>query len=339
MDLTLARSAVVGSAIIISVFVSLMALGVRVKWKSRPAVPRAGRCHTLYLLPVWGLCNRLRAIRGAYDLAQALGCRLVVLDVPGPTFKPPMLREMLSMPGVIWDDGWIPPGVPIVRSNSGTHCTVRLPLLAFRELAAQHPAIALEACGVDAYGIPENPKAAVYEGLRLLPLAATACEPVLKKLREAPGETIGVHIRHGAPIDYKLKNFFGFWPEHGDDPERTHVPKACCWSASEKSTDSCPKEFTPMEDFLKAMRDAPDDATFFVCSDRPGCLDALRDEFGDRMVTTDPKVLGRHDGSDSLGALAEWYCLSQCDRILTSLFSSFGREAAYVRGIPCVRPG
>lgn len=338
MDLARMRPAVVSSLIIMCVMMTLVALSVRVRWWSTPSSPLSGRCHTICLLPVWGLCNRLRAIRPAYDLAKALGCRLIVLDVPGPTFKPPMMRELLSMPGVIWEDGWIPPGVPVLRSNDGKHCTVRLPLLAFRELAAQHPVIAIEACGIDVYGMSESPKAAVYEGLRLQPLAATACEPVLKRLREAHGERIGVHIRQGAPLDYVMKNFFGYWPEHGADPRRKHVPKACCWSEPGKSTDACPTKFTPLEDFLQAMRDAPDDATFFVCSDRPGCLDVFRKEFGDRVVTTDPKVLGRHDGSDSLGAVAEWYCLSQCDRILTSLFSSFGREAAYVRGIPCVRP-
>lgn len=338
MDLARVRPVIAASTVLVCVMTTLLVLGIRARWRSLPSSPLSGRCHTLYLLPVWGLCNRLRAIRPAYDLARVLGCRLVVLDVPGPTFKPPMMRDLLSMPGVIWDDGWIPPGVPVLRSNSGTHCTVRLPLLAFRELAAQYPVIAIEACGIDVYGLPEEPKAAVYEGLRLRPLAAAACEPVLKRLREAPGERIGVHIRQGAPLDYVMKNFFGYWPEHGKDPGRKHVPKACCWSEATKSTDACPTKFTPLEDFLQAMREAADDATFFVCSDRPGCLDMLRAEFGKRMVTTDPNVLGRHDGSDSLGAVAEWYCLSQCDRILTSLFSSFGREAAYVRGIPCVRP-
>ncbi len=332
------RPIVVGSTILMCVVILLVALSVRSRWSSIPASPLAGRCHTIYLVPVWGLCNRLRAIRPAYDLARALGCRLVVVDVPGPTFKPPMLRDMLSMPGVMWDDGWIPPGVPILRSNSGKHCTVRLPLLAFREMAAQYPAIGIEACGIDVYGLPVPDKAPVYEGLRLKPLAARACEPVLKRLREAPGECIGVHIRQGAPVDYNLKNFFGYWPEHGTDPRREHVPTACCWAEAGKSTHACPAQFTPLEDFLAAMREAPEDATFFVCSDRPGCLDVFREEFGERMVTTDPAVLGRHDGTDSLGAVAEWYCLSQCDRILTSLFSSFGREAAYVRGIPCVRP-
>lgn len=341
MDMSRARPALVGSAIITSLVVALVSLAIRSVWRNRPSAPLSGRCHTLYVVPVWGLANRLRTIRRAYDLACALRCRLVVIETPDSSFKGPWLREMISLRGVLWGTGWIPPGVPIVRPNSKTSSTLRLPLMAFRDLAAQHPAIGIAAASAFVpYGVPEPPAAKIYEGMRLLPVAAAACEPVLKKLREAPGPTIGVHIRHGTPLDYKRNYFFGPWPEHlGNDPERTHVPQACCWADAAKSTDSCPDKFSPMEAFVQAMRKAPKDATFFVCSDRPGCLDVLREEFGsDRVVMSDPAVVGARDSTDNLGALVEWYCLSQCDRILMSLSSSFGREAAFVRGVPCTRP-
>ena len=77
---------------------------------------------------------------------------------------------------------------------------------------------------------------------------------------------------------------------------------------------------------MKAM---PEDAIFFVCSDRPGCIEYFEDVFPGRIATN---ALVKTLDNDAFGAFCDWYCLSMCSTLILSRTSSFSREAEIKSG-------
>jgi hypothetical protein len=69
---------------------------------------------------------------------------------------------------------------------------------------------------------------------------------------------------------------------------------------------------------------------FFICTDRPGCLLVLEQEFPRKIV---------HNGIhakfniDTISSFCDWYCLSQCNELILSGISSFSGEAMKIKDL------
>jgi hypothetical protein len=81
------------------------------------------------------------------------------------------------------------------------------------------------------------------------------------------------------------------------------------------------------------MRNEPEHARFFVCSDRPGCILAVEQAFPGKLIYNSITI--DHD-VDFVRGFCDWWCLANCKKMLLSSASSFSIEAAKVRGAETV---
>jgi hypothetical protein len=141
---------------------------------------------------------------------------------------------------------------------------------------------------------------------------------------------VGVHIRQGNISDYHQKYFFGEWEHDGNDND---LPLMCCYEDTSKNLSSCSRQVVGIERYLDAMRNEPEHARFFVCSDRPGCILAVEQAFPGKLIYNSITI--DHD-VDFVRGFCDWWCLANCKKMLLSSASSFSIEAAKVRGAETV---
>jgi len=73
------------------------------------------------------------------------------------------------------------------------------------------------------------------------------------------------------------------------------------------------------------MRERPPETKFFICSDRPGCILWLEQEFPKRLIHNEMII---EYEVDYIHSFCEWYCLAACNEMILSSSSSFSHEAA-----------
>jgi hypothetical protein len=94
---------------------------------------------------------------------------------------------------------------------------------------------------------------------------------------------------------------------------------------------------SPVSLFMDRMRSivrGNSSARFFVATDSPEVLQALRGEFGDRIAHHEKSSLDRGDPGAIKDALIDLYCLASCERILGSYWSSFTDVASELGRVP-----
>jgi hypothetical protein len=121
-----------------------------------------------------------------------------------------------------------------------------------------------------------------------------------------------------------LGYFFGKW----ENSDQSVMPIGCCVNDNKQKI-PCPENAPIAERFVEKMKAMPSDAIFFVCSDRPGCIEYLEDVFPGRIATN--AWVDTFD-NDAFGAFCDWYCLSMCSTLILSGTSSFSREAEMKSG-------
>lgn len=276
---------------------------------------------TLYVRPYWGIANRLRTIRVAYDLARALGMRLVLVEELD-TFCSVRVSDLLDLPvdAVLRHRALVPPTVPKFTSNVDDDCSVQHPLDFFRSRAATSKALFIESCGLVVDGLPDSNS--FYKNVRIKPPVAGVVTPLVGRLRTA----VGVHVRQGTITDYRYGNFFGGWDQTADAD-----PVACCASDTRGDPSVCPSSAPSLDGFVTAMRAYPANTLFFVASDRMGCIQRLHAEFPGRIMHLPAQV---ERELDTVRGMCDFVALAQCREILASGVSSFNHEAAKVRNVP-----
>lgn len=274
----------------------------------------------LYVRPFWGIGNRLRTLRVAYDLARELGMPLVLVDEPDGGCSVP-LSDMLDLPvaHVLTHRRHVPRCATRLRFNAPVGCGLELPLGAFRGTPGD---IFIEACQLRVDGLESSgdfyrlvrPKRRVREALA--PLAALL------------GRCVGVHIRQGSIADFRKGNFFGAWDNSSRDD-----PIGCCVEGAETPA-LCPPSAPKLHVFIQKMQQYPEDTAFFVASDRPGCIQRLHAAFPGRIlhlpVQTEREL-------DTFRGMCDFMALAACRELVVTRVSSFSEEAAVVRGIPHVK--
>lgn len=273
----------------------------------------------LYVRPFWGIGNRLRTLRVAYDLARELGRPLVLVDeVDGGCSL--RLSDMLDLPvaRVLTHRRQVPWCATRLRYNAPSGCALELPLGAFRGTPGN---ILLEACQLRVDGLADSGD--FYRNVRPKRRLREALASVAARL----GESVGVHIRQGSIADYRKGNFFGTW-----DNSSPEEPVGCCVAGSE-SPALCPPTAPKLNAFIRRMHGYPEDTEFFVASDRPGCIQRLHAEFPGRIHHL---PLRAEHTLDTFRGMCDFLALSMCRELLVTGISSFSKEAAVVRRIPSI---
>jgi hypothetical protein len=277
---------------------------------------------TLYLRTMWGLANRLRTMRIAYDATQKLGWRLVVVHVNDKGYDGASPEDLFVVPGIEYARA-IPSGTKVIMYNVKNDCSLDMSLEKIEAKARDRAAIAIHSCGLKIAGVPDERPCAMYDVMRPTPKVLKACNATLAALA-ATAHPVGVHIRQGSVPDFKLGYFFGKW----DNSDQSVMPVGCCINDAKEKV-PCPENAPVADRFVAKMRAMPDDAVFFVCSDRPGCIEYLEDLFPGR-IATNPWV--ETFENDAFGAFCDWYCLTKCSTLILSGTSSFSREAEMASG-------
>ncbi len=89
--------------------------------------------------------------------------------------------------------------------------------------------------------------------------------------------------------------------------------------------------------FVRAMEReiaASDDTIFYLATDDPAEEAALRERFGDRIISNTERDLSRNTVSGIRDALVDLICLSETEQIIGSYYSSFTDIAADMHKIP-----
>ena len=313
------------NVLIVVLFVVFFVVVVGASWPGCVDAFRSPSSTTLHVETLWGLANRLRTMRVAYDLCRETGWRLVIVHNPDKGYGGAHPRELFDIPGIEYATTTPPKALKLVY-NVKNDCHFKMGLKELRRKTAGRAHVAIKACGLDIPGLDMSKKT-MYDRMTVAPRVLEACKPVLDVF--ASGKTVaGVHIRQGSAPDFAYGYFFGDWKKKPSDKE----PTGCCHADKEATGDTpCPGNAPVVERFAKRMRKMPPETVFFVCSDRPGCLAFLRAEFPGRVLSND---WVRTDENDAFGAFCDWYCLSRCSSLILSGSSSFSHEARHVSGAP-----
>jgi hypothetical protein len=273
---------------------------------------------TLYLRPLNGLCNRMRAVASARTLAAAAGADLVVLWEVGPglairyedlfhhdgSFRvrniEPLRSKLDALLYLLYSETPRVRGVPtawLTRAIFGDNI--------LRQLRPEdHSPATLEAFVRGArrtlisswwafHGDPEPD----FSFFKPHPAQQAAVDEIAQAF--GPG-TIGVHIR------------------------RTDNANAI--------------RYSPTSAFVAAMQRrlrADPDARFFLATDCAETEAAIRAVFGARVITR-PRVASRDTREGMLDAVVDLFALSRTSRILGSYYSTFSETAASLGGIKWV---
>jgi hypothetical protein len=277
----------------------------------------------LYVEAVWGLGNRLRTFNIAYELAKKLDLHMVI--VMEDTFDE---RIFDAYP----NDLFVEPDIGIVKKSSLTNvdyykieynvegdCSLKYSYADFLAARRKNTNLYIYCCGLR---IPDlTIENIFYKQLKPTYKVMQRIEPTLNKF---VGKTVvGVHIRQGSIGDYYYGNFFGDWDNKDDKP-----PTMCCYKDKTKNLSTCPESAPHLERFIDAMKKETSADYFFICSDRPGCLLVLEQEFPQRLLYNNLSITYN---IDSFNAFCDWYCLSQCSKLILTGISSFSGEALKVK--------
>lgn len=271
-------------------------------------------CQWIVVSPMWGLCNRLRTLRVAHDLAKALNRRLAVVDnTDDKEFKSMFngrLRDLFTSQHLTFIDMLPAESSQFTYNND---CTLTTSLTEMKKVRSKY--IVIKACGLTVDGLTETNE--FYKSL--VPTTLTN-QRMSSALAQITPTTVGVHIRQGNISDYRKGNFFGAWKK---DQDPNKLPIECC-TESNSAVSVCPDNAPRIEKFIEAMNKS-NASNFFICSDRPGCYKALNDAFAGRIISNPVEI--EYD-ANALNAFCDWYCLANCSQIIVTSISSFSGEAA-----------
>jgi len=276
---------------------------------------------TLYVCPMWGLANRLRVLRVAYAICEDRGWKLVVVHSPDKGYDAPHLKDLFDVPGIEYQDS-IPPNTPLLKFNVENDCMIQT-TIADIQASVRNGRVAIKTCGFKSDKKLDG-GALMYKKMKPRSEILAACGDVLRVLQNKQN-TVGVHIRQGSIPDYQYGQFFGTW----DSDKEKGLPTACCHQNRALNKSPCTRHAPVIEKFIKIMKTMSEDTVFFVCSDRPGCIDVLERAFPGRIISN---TWVDTSTNDAFGAFCDWWCLSRCQTLICSGMSSFSHEARHMSG-------
>lgn len=257
------------------------------------------------VLPEGGLCNRMRVVASSWLVAQAAAQPLRVLWYRTPDFNARFnaLFETAALPFAVVE-------VDALRRRDRLMWRVR-------ELARR-------AAGHTVIG-PRQSVAGQFDA-----------HQIVARLRGSQG-----YIRTNSRLMVQPDMYRMFRPTAElaarIDPLQTrlassvgvHVRRTDNLQASAESTQD---RFVAL---MQAEVAADAQAKFFVASDSPEVMSALRCAFGDRIWDYPKRALARDDPVALADAVVDLYALGQCRKLIGSYWSSFTDTAAELRGIEC----
>jgi hypothetical protein len=261
------------------------------------------------VMPEGGLCNRLRVVASAWLLAQDCGQPLEVHWLRTPDFNARFdaLFERRGLPFAVHESSALSrPAKALARRHEW--------LARLRGAVVLGPAQTEPGCfdlatqtarlrGREVF-IRSNSRLADRPGMFGVFVPAGDAAQRLQALRSRAAASVGVHIR------------------------RTDNRRAVAVSTLNR--------FIAL---MQAEQHAQASTEFFVATDEPAVLGALREAVGPAVWEYPKRAYARHDPTALVDAVVDLYTLAHCRRLIGSHWSSFTDTAAAIEDAPLVIAG
>jgi hypothetical protein len=293
----------------------------------------------LYLKPVGGLCNRMRAIDSSVALAEKLGKRLVVfwgrdlwlncrycdLFKPSPNFDVIEEKQWAGKKALF---PYLPGSKPTSIGKKSLYALTRKALNINSEIWYEN--IEKAVTQLDTAIQPENVRNMQDYEVQ----SFTQIKPILKVLH-AEGSafvcsawklSLGQnYAQNFTPIDRIYEQITDL-SNHFTNTVGVHIRRGDHTIAIKHSS---------LQKFISAMDNevAENSVNFFLATDCKATEEELMKRFSNRIVTFTKSSYSRNSAQGIQEALIDLYCLSKTKRVLGSYYSSFSQVAAEISGI------
>lgn len=286
----------------------------------------------LYVWPLWGIGNRLRTLRVCFAISKYMGKEMVIIEHEDEGFKG-SISKIFGLPfktvSLMYFINVIAPtyNVPVLDYNEECANKLNFDILSKH----QNSSVCIKGCEIrfDGDTLDFVNDRSLYTHIHFNPPVGEITK-ILEEIRNK--SAIGVHIRQGNVNDWERGFFFNDEWKDISTKEPESAPLMCCFEDNTKNLSACTSNVTYLERYIKKMKTFPNHTTFFICSDRPGCMLYLHQLFPNRILSTSLTIETKL--IDTMKGVYDLYCLSQCSRVIATDVSTFCDEARRIGNIP-----
>lgn len=271
----------------------------------------------LYIRPLWGLGNRLRSLRCAFEVGKKTGRDVILVDGKDDAFFQGSLKDTLhlTVPSVHFDTCF--DYHKKIGPDEGK-CELTLTSKQIKEIAKFNGDVYIDGvCNILSHEVNLDTR------------TMWIIHPFHLKQNDV---VVGVHIRQGSLADYEYQNFFGAWQTH--ESRLPGPPYYCCFKDISKNKSSCPSNIQHLDGFVDTMRAYGPLQKFRVVADRPGCSIDIHSLFPNQIEDMNVFIGSK---TDTTTAANDWSLLATCNEIIVSDISSFSYEASRVHDAKIIR--
>lgn len=289
--------------------------------------------NVLFVQPIWGIGNRLRVIRKAYELSKLLNRRLVLIETNDAFFDYHSMKSLFKIKKIefitIKQFEKLKQSSITTITNLDQKCETEINVHNLLQIRTQ---LYTQSC--DIYNDDLLQARSFYVDIKSVFNDKIYRQTNIRQhFKHNPritscSKVVGVHVRQGSIADYKFGNFFGKW----DNRDESMCPFFPQFYDESRNLSATHPSAPPIEKYIQCMREYDESVVFFVCSDRIGTLLYLYQLFPGRVVIN-PLTLP-DDKPNSKYALQDFLMLSKCDEMIVTQIGSFSTEASFIRNIP-----
>lgn len=258
------------------------------------------------VLPEGGLCNRMRVVASAWLLATAAGQSMRVIWYRTPDFNSRFdeIFATHSLPfEIIERSGMSMPQRALFRASE--YFAAMRGETVFNHENTRPGQFNIENALTMLHGrngfIHTNSRLSVASGMFSLFMPVGYAAERIAELRPRLERSVGVHVRGTDNVKAKAES--------------------------------------PLTSFIALMnteRLSSPATDFFIATDEPAALAALKREFGESAWEYPKRAYARNDQFAITDAVVDLFALGACNKLFGSYWSSFTDTASELHGIPCV---
>lgn len=273
----------------------------------------------IFLIPQWGLGNRLRSLSGAFSVAKKLNAELIVIWNKSDHF-PQHINEIFTNIKCIAE---LPKDIEISEIQHTGACELYSDL---NHIDKNLPC-KIESCMVNIKET-EDSRYEFYEYARLTNFIKQEIRKYCKHFMD--NDTIGIHLRQGDIADARDNHFFGKWTE-----SKIKITKSSdlpCCSDADKEDIGCPSNIQTIDSRLKDLKFTSGNK-FWIATDRIQCIPM----FKEKLNPCELRYIGCFESIPDLEtrdmrlALIDMYMLALCESFHGTSISSFTNEISVIK--------
>lgn len=273
----------------------------------------------IFLIPQWGLGNRLRSLSGAFSVAKKLNAELIVIWNKSDHF-PQHINEIFTN---IKCTPELPTNMEIYEIQHQGACELYSDVVHIdKNLPCK-----IESCMVNIKET-EDLRFEFYEYAQPTYFIKQEIRKYCKQFMDE--DTIGIHLRQGDIADARDNHFFGKWTDSKIEiTKSSDLP--CCSDADEEDI-GCPPNIQTIDTRLRDLNFTSKNK-FWIATDRIQCIPMFKQKLSPCQI----RYLGCFEHIPDLEtrdmrlALIDMYMLALCESFHGTSISSFSNEISVLK--------